>query len=111
MDRLTGLQRCEDASENGVYLNLKRETRVGKGEMKKQVRTNNNAAFQCNFLFNILFILRMLSVSIGLFLQLISLEFVIGSVIFTMWLQTYGWTDGQTDGQKNGQTQNNGRTD
>ena len=24
--------------------------------------------------------------------------------IFTMWLQTCGWTDGQTDGQNNGQT-------
>ena len=36
--------------------------------------------------------------------QLISLDFAIDFAIFTMWLQTCGWTDGQTDGQNNGQT-------
>ena len=35
---------------------------------------------------------------------LISLDFAIDFAIFTMWLQTCGWTDGQTDGQNNGQT-------
>ena len=35
---------------------------------------------------------------------LISLDFVIDFAIFTMWLQTCGWTDRQTDGQNNGQT-------
>ena len=35
---------------------------------------------------------------------LISPDFVINFAIFTMWLQTCGWTDGQTDGQNNGQT-------
>ena len=37
-------------------------------------------------------------------LKLISLDFAIDFAIFTMWLQTYGWTDRQTDGQNNGQT-------
>ena len=37
---------------------------------------------------------------------MISFGFAIDFAIFTMWLQTYGWTDGQTDGQKNGQTDN-----
>ena len=36
--------------------------------------------------------------------QLISLDFAIDFAIFTMWLQTYGWTDRQTDGQNNRQT-------
>ena len=31
-------------------------------------------------------------------LPLISLDFAIDFPIFTMWLQTCGWTDGQTDG-------------
>ena len=36
--------------------------------------------------------------------KLILLDFAIDFAIFTMWLQTYGWTDGQTDGQNDGQT-------
>ena len=32
------------------------------------------------------------------------LDFAIDFAIFTMWLQTCGWTDGHTDGQYNGQT-------
>ena len=36
--------------------------------------------------------------------KLISLDFAIDFAIFTMWLQTRGWTDGQTDGQNIGQT-------
>ena len=59
----------------------------------KQVCTNNNAAFQCNFLFNIFFfILWMFSVSIELFHQ-IAIDFTgfaVDFAIFTMWLQTYG---------------------
>ena len=35
--------------------------------IRKQVRTNNDAAFQCNILFNIFFILLMLSFSIELY--------------------------------------------
>ena len=53
---------------------------------------NNDAAFQCNFLLNILFILWILSVSIKLF-QLISLDFA----IFTKALRTDGPTDRPTD--------------
>ena len=37
-------------------------------------------------------------------MPLVSFGFAIDFAIFTMWLQTYGWTDGQTDGQNNGQT-------
>ena len=59
---------------------------------KKQVCTNNDAAFLCNFLFNIFFY------------SLISLDFAIDFAIFPMWLQACGWTNGQTDGQINGQT-------
>ena len=36
--------------------------------------------------------------------KLILLDFAIDPAVFTMWLQTRGWTDGQTDGQNNGQT-------
>ena len=41
--------------------------RSEKEENIKQVRTNNDAAFQCNFFFNIFFILWMLCVSIELY--------------------------------------------
>ena len=40
----------------------------------------------------------------SVFFSLISLDFAIDFAIFTMWLQTYGWTDRQTDGQNNRQT-------
>ena len=36
----------------------------------KQVRTNNDTAFQCNFLFNIFFILWMLSVLVESYYQI-----------------------------------------
>ena len=36
--------------------------------------------------------------------KLISLDFAMDFAIFTMWLQTCGWTDGQTDEQNNRQT-------
>ena len=65
---------------------------------QKQVCTNNDAAFPCNFLFNIFFILWMSSVSI------VQIDFAIDFAIFTIWLLTYIWMDGQTDGQSNGQT-------
>ena len=32
------------------------------------------------------------------------LDFAIDFAIFTMWLQSYGWTDGQTNGQNDRQT-------
>ena len=35
--------------------------------------------------------------------QLISLDFAMDFAIFTMWLQTYGWTDEQIDEQNNRQ--------
>merc|ERR1719285_1266563 len=38
------------------------------------------------------------------FYSLISLDFAIDFAIFTMWLQTCGWTDGQTDELNNEQT-------
>ena len=37
-------------------------------------------------------------------IPLISLDFARDFAIFTMWLQTCGWTDGQTDGQNKGQS-------
>ena len=36
--------------------------------------------------------------------KLILLDFAISFAIFTMWLQTYEWTNGQTYGQNDGQT-------
>ena len=57
---------------------------------EKQVRANNDAAFQCNFLFNILFHfmddLFLLNCTIDF--ELISLDFAMDFEIFTMWLQT-----------------------
>ena len=75
-------------------------------QREKQVRTNNDAAFQCNFLFNILLIFGwyLFPLICAIEFQLILLDFAIDPAVFTMWLQTYGWMDGQTEGQNNGQT-------
>ena len=52
---------------------------------REQVRTNNDAAFQCNFLFKILLILWILFVSID-FHYLLAIDFAIDFAIFKMWL-------------------------
>ena len=76
------------------------------GKVATQVCTNNDAAFQCIFLFNIFFYFVdvMFPFYCTINFQLISLDFVIDFAIFTLWLQMYGWMDGQTDRQNNGQT-------
>ena len=83
-------------------------------EEAKQVLTNNDAAFQCNFLFNIFFILWMLYVSIELFHQ-IPIDFTgfcdrfgnFYNVVSDIWID--GWTDRWTEQWTD--RQNNWRTD
>ena len=74
--------------------------------IKEQVRTNNDAAFQCNFLFNMFyyFIDDLFPWNCAIDFKLILLDFAIDFAICTMQLQTYGWTDGWTDGQYDRQT-------
>ena len=69
-------------------------------QFNKQVLSNKDAAFQCNFLFNIFFH----SMDNLFTFKLISLDFSIDFANFTMSLQAYRGTDRQTDGQNNGQT-------
>ena len=77
----------------------------------KQVRTNNDAAFLCNFLFNIFFnfIDNLFPLNCTIDFKLISHDFAIDFAMFTIWLQMYGRTDGQTHGQNNGQTDKMGK--
>ena len=65
----------------------------------KQVRTNNEAAFQCHFIFNIFSFYEcyLFPLNGKIDFQLMSLDFAIDFAILTMWLQTYGWTYGRTD--------------
>ena len=107
MDIGTAFSRAQRSSVIHGYLS---RLRLGRGSNKslqalkqqnlpEQVCTNNDAAFQCNFLFNIFLILWVI-----FDFQLISIDFAIDFAIFTMWLQMYGWIDGQTDGQNTEQT-------
>ena len=56
--------------------------------LKKQVCTNNDAAFQCNFLFNIFSFYEcyLFPLNCALDFQFISLDFAIDFAIFTIWL-------------------------
>ena len=60
----------------------------------EQVHTNNNAAFQCYFLFNIFFIFWIICT---VDFKLILLDFAIDFARITMWSQMYGWMDRQMD--------------
>ena len=74
---------------------------------EKQVRRNNDAAFQRIFLFNtfcLFYGCYLCPFDCPIDWQLLSHDSAIDFAIFTMWLQTCGWTDGQTDRQNNGQT-------
>ena len=64
---------------------------VTEAKAKKQVRTNNDAAFQCNFHFNIFFILW---ITCTIDFKFILLDFAKKFAIFIMLLQMYGWMDG-----------------
>ena len=74
---------------------------VGKDSQKlgKQVCTNNDAAFQCTFLFNIFSFsgYNLIPLTCTIDIKLIQLDFAIDCSIFTMWLQTDGWTGRWTD--------------
>ena len=52
---------------------------------KKQVRTNNDAAFQSNLLFDIFFMDDLLPLNCTIDFNLISHDFAIDFAIFTMW--------------------------
>ena len=51
----------------GIFSAVLAGAEISQSAFLEQVRTNNDAAFKCNFLFNIFFILWMLSVLIELY--------------------------------------------
>ena len=71
-------------------------TRLKKEREREQVRSNNDAAFLCNFLFNIFFHFMddLFPWNRTIDFKLTLLDFAIDFAIFTMWLKIYGWTDG-----------------